>query len=166
MLRRLFVTEFKRIIDFARQGIKLSSDTPQQLYLGIYAITVYLRSRPEILIAMGWIRTRKLDIGKPDKHVEIFRLFEDVDIEPIRHTTEEERQRVSHWILFLLINILTRSIPQSIDKNKTLSWLCDELCLASGNLSSENEQNNHIRLLYNFVTQGLRGFIRKTGVNL
>ncbi|MCL2443063.1 MAG: TetR/AcrR family transcriptional regulator [Treponema sp.] len=160
MLRRLFVTEFKRIIEFARQGIKLSANTAEQLYLGILSITVYLRSRPEILIAMGWIRTRKLELGKPEKNLEIFRLFEDVDIEQMRNIPDEERKRVSHWILFLIINILTRSIPQAADNNKKLTWLCDELCLSSGKPTAENIKNNHIRLLYKFITLGLGGFIK------
>jgi AcrR family transcriptional regulator len=157
MLRRLFASEFKRIIDFAKQGIKLSDDTTQQLYLGIYSITVYLRLRPEILIAMGWIRTRKLDLGKSEKHIEIFRLFEDIDIESMRNSDEQERQRISHWILFLLINILSRTVTNT---NKRFPWLCDELCLTPENYSSKNEQNNDIRVLYKFITLGLGGFIR------
>ncbi|MDR2542099.1 MAG: TetR/AcrR family transcriptional regulator [Treponema sp.] len=107
MLRRLFVTEFKHIIEYARQGIGKSTNAAQQLYLGIFSVATYLRSRPEILVAMSWIRTRKLDLGKPGKDIEIFRLFEDIDIEPVREATDEDRQRISHWILFLLINILT-----------------------------------------------------------
>jgi len=117
MLRRLFTSEFKRIIEFARLGISLSADTAEQLYLGIYSITVYLRSRPEILIAIAWIRTRKLDLGRPDKNMEIFRLFEDVDIEPMRNSPEEDKQRVSHLILFLLINILTQSTAGKVQNN-------------------------------------------------
>ncbi|MCL2804685.1 MAG: TetR/AcrR family transcriptional regulator [Treponema sp.] len=135
MLRRLFVTEFKRIIEFARQGIGLSSDTEGQLYRGIFSIAVYLRSRPEILVAMDWIRTRKLDFGKHDKNIEIYRLFEDVDIKALHNSTEEDRQRISHWILFLLINILLHP-------------------------NQEKTQNNDIRLLYNFITLGLGGFVR------
>jgi AcrR family transcriptional regulator len=138
MLRRLFVTEFTRIIGFARQGIGLSSDTAQQLYLGIYSIAVYLHSRPEILITMDWIRTRKLDLGKPEKKIEIFRLFEDIDIEPLKGAAEEEKRCMSHWVLFLLINILTHPVEKT----------------------STKVQNNHIRVLYKFITLGLGGFIR------
>jgi len=147
MLRLLFVTEFKRIIEFARNGINLSSKTTEQLYLGIFSIAVYLRSRPEILIAMDWIRTRKLDLGKPDKNFEIFRLFEDINIESAQNTAEKEaqreqlKQRTSHWILFLLINILTN--PTQTKKN-----------------SDEKVQNNDIRVLYKFITLGLGGFIQ------
>jgi len=132
MLRRLFISEFMRILEYARNGINSSSNNTEQLFLGIYSIAVYLRSRPEILVAMDWIRTRKLDIGKPDKRIEIFRLFEDVDIEPLRGASDEKKRRSSHWILFLLINIL---------------------------IHSENGvKNDNIRLLYKFITLGLGGF--------
>ena len=151
MLRRLFMGEFKRIISFARQGIGLSADAAEQLYLGIYSIAVYLRSRPEILITLGWIRTRKLDLGKPDKKIEMFRLFEDVDIEPIRDRGEEVKQQVSHWIFFLLINILMR--PKN-DKNDG-GWFNTKTGIPDTNID-----NNDIRLLFRFITLGLGGFIR------
>ena len=149
MLRRLFVSEFKRIIEFARHSISMSDDSAVQLYLGIYSITVYLRSRPEILIAMGWIRTRKLDLGKPEKDVEIFRLFEDVDIEPLRNSTDEERQRASHLILFLLINILTQTSGNNHIPAKKAPFA-----------AKFPAQNNDIRVLYKFITSGLGGFLR------
>ena len=143
MLRRLFITEFKRIIEFARRAISLSSNTAEQLYLGILSISVYLRSRPEILIAMDWIRTRKLNFGKPDKNLEIFRLFEDVEIEPLRNAGDDEKRRASHWIMFLLINILTH--PESEFPAKE---------------TDKNVQNDCIRSLYNFIIFGLGGFVR------
>jgi AcrR family transcriptional regulator len=151
MLRRLFMGEFRQIISFARQGIGLSANTAEQLYLGIYSIAVYLRSRPEILITLGWIRTRKLDLGKPDKKFEMFRLFEDVDIEPIRDRGEEVKQYVSHLILFLLINILMR--PKQ-DKNE------DEWLNMKAGIPDPDIDNNDIRLLFRFITLGLGGFIR------
>jgi len=142
MLRRLFMSEFKRIIAFACLGIKFSANGAEQLYLGIYSIAVYLRSRPEILITLDWIRMRKLDLGKPEKKIEFFRLFEDIDIEPIRDAPEDDKQRVSHWIIFLLINILTHPIEET------------------GKIPDSHTQNNCIRLLYRFITLGLGGFIR------
>jgi AcrR family transcriptional regulator len=154
MLRRLFISEFKRIIEFARKGISMSANTAEQLYLGIYSITIYLRSRPEILIAMDWIRTRKLDLGKPDKNLEIFRLFEDIDIEPLRNATEEEKQRISHWILFSLINILTNPNPFTKNTGLEKSEYNNFVFIAG------QEQNNDIRVLYKFITSGLGGFIK------
>jgi AcrR family transcriptional regulator len=79
MLRRLFMTEFARIIAFAKAGIRQSAVPEEQLYLGIFSIVVYLRSRPEILTALDWIRTRKLDLGAPETEPDTFRLFEDID---------------------------------------------------------------------------------------
>jgi len=143
MLRRLFVTEFKRIIAFARRGINFSGSAAEQLYLGIFSVSVYLRLRPEILVAMDWIRTRKLDIGKTDKHIEIFRLFEDVNIELLKcrgaEKCETEKQMTSHWILFLLINILT--CPDDV-----FTGACAD--------------SNSIRILYKFILMGLGGFIK------
>jgi AcrR family transcriptional regulator len=135
MLRRLFVSEFKKIIEYTKYGINQSKEPTEQLFLGILSIAVYLRSRPEILIAMDWIRTRKLDLGKPDKNLEVFRLFEDVDIKHLQIVTEKKEQTTSHWVLFLLLNILTH--PDG---------------------SAANVQNNSIRLLYKYVILGLGGF--------
>ncbi|MDR0487702.1 MAG: TetR/AcrR family transcriptional regulator [Treponema sp.] len=133
MLRRLFMSEFGKIVDFARQGFYLSHVPQEQLYLGIFSIVVYLRSRPELLVSMGWIRTRKLDLGKPEKD-DFFRLFDEIDTELLRNAGEEKKRRISYWILFLIINILMRSGP------------------------AENEWNNNIRSLYRFITLGLKGF--------
>ncbi|WP_461257872.1 TetR/AcrR family transcriptional regulator [Treponema sp. R80B11-R83G3] len=149
MLRRLFLTEFRRIIEYAHQGISLSVKAEEQLYLGIFSIAVYLRARPEILIAMNWFRTRKLDLGKPDKNLEIFRLFEDVDIESIRGAAEDYKQRISHMICFLLINILVHPTPIFSAKREKMIKI-DNLKV----------QNNDIRMLYKFITQGLGGFTK------
>jgi AcrR family transcriptional regulator len=144
MLRRLFLNEFKRILEFARQGISLSRIPAEQLYLGIYSIAFYLRSRHEVLAAMNWIRTRKLGLDKPEKKREIFfRLFEDVEIEPFKKLGEDEKRKISHLILFLLINILMRPYMAENDKE-----------------SIQNIENNDICLLYKFITMGLGGFIR------
>jgi AcrR family transcriptional regulator len=144
MLRRLFSSEFRKIINFARQGIALSEIPVEQLYLGIFSINVYFRSHHEFLVALGWIRTRKLDLGRPERKTDIFRLFEDVDIESIRGD-EDEKQRASHWILFLLINILTRPAANGNKRHAGFP---------------EGVNNNDIRLLLRFITLGLGGFIR------
>jgi len=147
MLNRLFVTEFGRIIDYARKGIGLSEKTEEQLYLGIYSIVVYLRLRPEILVSLHWFRASKIDLGKPGKNIDIFRLFEDVNIDSVREASNDDKQRISHWICFLLITILMHPTPVlSVKQKKMIKF--DNLKV----------QNNDIRLLYKFITQGLGGF--------
>jgi AcrR family transcriptional regulator len=141
MLARLFVTEFARILAFARRGMSLSALPAEQLYLGIFSIAVYLRSRPEILTALDWIRTRRLDLGGREQHEKepnFFHLFEDIDIGALPGGENEEGKRqVSHWVLFLLVNILMNR---------------------AGGQVLGNVQNSDIRTLYRFLTLGLEGF--------
>jgi AcrR family transcriptional regulator len=146
MLRKLFMSEIERIVDFARQGIMLSTNTAEQLYLGIFSIAVYLRSRPEILIAIDWIRTRNLDLGKPAKKPDIFRLFKDIKFESLNNLDDDAKLVTFHWILFLLTNTLTQPF---ITNNS------GQIRFNSGKL-----QNDDIRVLYRFITLGLGGFIR------
>ena len=146
MLRRLFAGEFKRIMEFARQSIRLSTVPAEQLYLGLFSIVMYLRSRPEFLATLNWIRTRNLDLGKPEKQEDVFRLFEEVDIELIKNRGEEEKRQVSHWILFLIINILIRpGLAESLRQ----AWF------PQGTM-----KNDDIRVLFRFITLGLKGFKR------
>jgi integrase len=65
------------------------------------------------------------------------KIFEDIEINPLQSgeiSDGEGRKLVSHWILFLLINILMRP-----GETKTL-------------------KNEDIRFLYRFITLGIKGF--------
>jgi AcrR family transcriptional regulator len=134
MLRQLFLGEFKRITGSVRQGSGLSAVPVEQLYLGIYSVAVYLRSRPEFLACLGWLRTRRVNLRKSEKQAEFSNLFENIEIGPVRNSGEGEQQPLVHWILFLLINIL----------------------LQPG--QTENANNKDIRVLFRFITLGLKGF--------
>jgi AcrR family transcriptional regulator len=141
MLCQLFLTGFRRIIAFAKEGMGQSTVPEAQLYLGIFSITVYLRSRPEILTALDWIRTRKLDLGRPEDP-DFFRIFEDIQGGRLKRETaggEEENRQLSHWILFLLINILMRRHKEQ---------------------SLEQMPTSDIRTLFRFIACGLEGFKR------
>jgi AcrR family transcriptional regulator len=138
MLRQLFMTEFERIFAFSRQGIEKSSVSVEQLYLGVFSIAVYLRSRPEILVTMDWIRTRNLNLGvhKPQEQV-FFRFFDGIEIEYLRKNRPVKRRPLYHWILFLIISTLMhRRDGRSLGKL----------------------QNRDIRDLFRFLTLGVGGF--------
>jgi AcrR family transcriptional regulator len=137
MLRQLFMTEFKRIIAFATAGMTESAVPEERLYLGIFSIVVYLRSRPEILTAMDWIRTRKLDLDAPETEPDVFRLFD--DIAGGRVQAGKENRQKSHWILFLIVNVLMRRHKE-------------------GSLGTMPASD--IRTLFRFVTLGIEGFKR------
>ena len=138
MLRQLFLTEFRRIIAFARDGIKLSAVPAEQLYLGIFSIVLYLRSRPDILTALDWIRTRKL--GPPEQGMDYSVIFKDIrdgHLKNGKNFDEDTDQHIAHWILFLIISILMQ--------RHTTRSLADM-------------PNSDVRTLYRFISLGLGGF--------
>jgi AcrR family transcriptional regulator len=147
MLHQLFMTEMERIIDFAKQGIQQSAVPQEQLYLGIFSIVEYLRSKPDFLVALDWIRNRRIslkpagDIGLEnleDKPPQIFQhLFEDVDIKSLRGSEGlTDEPWLSPWILFLILNTLLQG--------------------KSGRVI-ENLPNSDIRFLHRFLTLGIGG---------
>jgi AcrR family transcriptional regulator len=147
MLRQLFMTESMRIIDFAQSQIKQSEIPQEQLYLGIFSVAEYLRSKPDILVALDWIRNRKLDL-RPSGHkhkgtmIGVLRLFEVIDIKPLQNEGspfleiplgEKENFNISPWILFLIVKALMGMKPGDVS-------------------------NSDIRSVYKFITLGIGGF--------
>jgi AcrR family transcriptional regulator len=151
MLYQLFMTESMRIIDFARHQIKQSKIPQEQLYLGIFSVAEYLRSKPDILVAMDWIRNRKLNLNPADhKHKRpafgFLRLFEVIDIKPLQNEHspfkeipigEKDNFDISQWILFLIVKtLMIRKPGQGLGDVPT----------------------SDIRSLYKFITLGIGGF--------
>lgn len=143
MLQQLFMTEFMRIINFSRQGIRQSEVPQEQLYLGIFSIAEYLRSKPDILITFDWIRNRKLNFNpggkKPPKpEFESLRLFEEIEIKPLLNPESPFTETsLSSWILFLIVNTLMRT---------------------SGGQELGQAASSDIRQLYRLITLGIGGF--------
>jgi DNA-binding phage protein len=151
MLHQLFMTESIRIIDFAKRQIKQSEVPQEQLYLGIFSIAEYLRSKPDILVALDWIRNRKLNLS-PSGHrhktpmMGFLHLFEAIDIKPLQNEGspfrkipigEKESFNISLWILFLIIKtLMIRKPGQGLG----------------------DVPNSDIRSLYRFITLGIGGF--------
>ena len=153
MLYQLFMTESLRIIGFARQGMGRSEAAHEQLYLGIFSVAEYLRSKPDILVALDWIRNRRLEIGphgdtdQADQAnpkckgplTESLLLFDELDIRTLKNGENPFRGiQISHWILFLIVTTLMRENQGQ----KTLGYV----------------SNSDIRCLYRFLTLGIKGF--------
>jgi AcrR family transcriptional regulator len=144
MLHQLFMTESMRILDFARRQIKQSEIPQEQLYLGIFSIAEYLRSKPDILVALDWIRNRKLDL-RPAGHkhkgpmIGFLSLFEVIDIKPLQNKSSPfmENSNISPWILFLIVKTL-----MGRETGHTFG----------------DVPNSDIRALYKFITLGIGGF--------
>jgi len=151
MLHQLFVTEFIRIMDFARQGMRQSALAQEQLYLGIFSIVEYLRLKPDILTAMDWLRNRRINLGPIRKRKEkpmreFMRLFEEIDIKPLRNSKSPfgEELWLSPWILFLIINTLMSS---------------------NSGQTTGNVPNSDIRYLYHFIMGGTSNCAPLRGVD-
>jgi len=142
MLHQLFVTEFVRIIDFARLGMRRSAVPQEQLYLGIFAIVEYLRLKPDILVAMDWIRNRGISLKPPEDKTEsvseILRLFETIDIRFLQDGNHPFSELwATPWILFLIINTLMQKNARH---------------------SVKKVPNSDIRFLFQLITLGIGGF--------
>jgi len=160
MLRQLFMTESMRILDFARNQIKQSEVPQEQLYLGIFSVAEYLRSKPDILVALDWIRNRKLNLnpdgpaspagpaGRRQKKPKVgfLSLFEVIDIKPLQNegspfreipVGEQENFNITPWVLFLIVKTLMRR---------------------NAGHSFGDVPNSDIRALYRFITLGIGGF--------
>jgi AcrR family transcriptional regulator len=136
MLRRFFITELERMIRYAEAGIAASELPLEQFYMAVISLADYLRSRPEILLAADWIRTRRLDLGL-EVPPRIYRIFSDIRLSDTEPLDEPVREQSSQWILFLIINMLMRRPPE---------------------MSFAELPNTGIRRLYQFICLGLKGF--------
>ena len=150
MLNKLFVTEFTRIMDFARAQVETSEVPEEQLYLAIITIVNYLRARPEILVAMDWIKTRRLDIGGGSSG-RLYRIIRDIKQEAIQNQDKHMLIRIAHWILFMIINTLAwwpgdqKADPSRPDHSSDLKKNVTEI------------PNECFRILFRFIALGLEG---------
>jgi AcrR family transcriptional regulator len=115
MLAQLFVTECDRIIDFAEESMRLSTAPAERLYLAVFAICDYLRSRPDVLIALDWLRTRRIGLPDPGEGripSRLYRVFRDIQHPPEinRRFPGLEDDWIPAWVLFLTITSLMQAI--------------------------------------------------------
>jgi len=150
MLEQLFVTEFNRIVDFAKAQIGTSEIPEEQLYLGIISIINYLRSRPEILMSMDWVKTSQLKLGK-EMPIRLYGIIKDIKLEVIQKQDLHYLVWIAQWILFLIIN--------------TLAWWPSKKdgppsCPSESKIWAKNAvkvPNECFRVLFRFIALGLGG---------
>jgi AcrR family transcriptional regulator len=139
MLGQMFITEFDRIVDYAELERNRSAVVEEQFYLVMMSIANYLRSRPEILITMDWLKTRRLELGVsvPPR---IYRIFADINLKNVVKFPEGSEltgEVLSQWILFLVVNTLMMR-PEGT--------------------SFSDVSNTSFRILYKFIVLGIDGW--------
>lgn len=149
MLAQLFLTESDRLIAYIRASREKSSLAEEQLYLVMIAAADYLRSRPEFLVAIDWLRLRNLNLGK---HVfpRFCRIFQGIGLEVFGgdssdSESEARMERLAQWVFFLIINVLLR-------------WKAGNQPAAPSAEDIAAVSNESFRLLYRFITLGMKGF--------
>jgi AcrR family transcriptional regulator len=160
MLGQLFLSEFGRIVDFAVENQRKSTVPEERLYLGVFSIAACFRSRPNILLAMDWLRTRRMHPEKFNVSYQEKRIFQDIRF-PAAYgeLPGDEGQWISHWIVFLVLKILMN------DAFKGYGVLFPQRRGGDGRevrcLSPEifaRIPNESFRVLYRFITSGVKGF--------
>ena len=154
MVRQLFMTEFTRMINYAKLQIETTEDAEKQLYLVIISIADYLRSRPEILVAMEWIKTRRLELGEGALK-QLRKTIADIKTEVILRQDRNQLVQIAQWILFMVVN--------------TMAWYPrTEGSLTEGSLTGSSLinktpelPNESLRLLFKFIALGLEGLKRE-----
>ncbi|MDR3130645.1 MAG: TetR/AcrR family transcriptional regulator [Treponema sp.] len=145
MIRKFFLTEFERIAASAGAGMEKSTAPEDRLYLAIIGIADYLRARPEILLALDKIRTRKLELGLPET-LRFHLIFEGVNAGDL-DASSPAAEAASRWILFLIVNALMRYREGGGGGSEM-----------SGPFCFGEVKNSCFRILYRFIALGIRGF--------
>ena len=144
MLGQLFITEFNRMVNFAKAQIETSEIHEDQLYLAIITIVHYLRERREILLAIDKLKTRQLELGK-EIYSRLFRIIKSIKLEAIRNFDTRRLVDFAQWILFMIVNTLAWR-PIEIENNE---WL--------KNVSEVS--NKSFRFLFRYIALGLEGVL-------
>jgi AcrR family transcriptional regulator len=153
MLAQFFITEFSKIVNFAKAQIETTEVPEEQLYLAIISIVYYLRSRPEIFVAMDWVKTRQLDLGKamPGR---LYRIIRSIKTEAIRKYDQHFLFWAAKWVIFMIVNTLALW-PSRFKKLSELSSADDK----AWTKSASEVPNECFRLLFRFISLGLEGLI-------
>jgi len=148
MLDQLFISEFSRMANFAKARLETSEVPEAQLYLAIMSIVYYLRSRPEILVAIGWIKTRRLELGKGIPAL-IAKTIASIKLEAVQKLDKHMLLEIAQWILFMIANTLAwwRSKSEDVYSGKNIEWA----------KNTKEIPNESFRILFRFIALGLEG---------
>ncbi|OHD82229.1 MAG: hypothetical protein A3J97_16350 [Spirochaetes bacterium RIFOXYC1_FULL_54_7] len=108
MLLRLFSVEFERISEALARRMDGTNPPTEQLYLAMATAAEYLLARPDILVALDWLRMQRLGVPDllPPRLLELFSFLGEPD-SGLRLVNGSLSLTV-RWILFLTIHQLMR----------------------------------------------------------
>jgi AcrR family transcriptional regulator len=143
MMRCLFITESERIAAYAGTRAKISKVPEERLYLIIISIVEYLRSRPDILAAINWLKTGRLDLFAIEEPPHIYEIITSLPFE-VFNTDKDEKGHIAQWIIFLIISTMIWPTIEQRDTPVKPAWC-----------KGKNVPNESIRLLFRYISCGL-----------
>jgi AcrR family transcriptional regulator len=143
MLVRLFSAEFDRITDALAQRLEGTKQPAERLYLAMATAANYLLARPDILVALNWLRMQRLGVPDilPPRLLELFSFLGKQD-SGLRLVSGSLSLTV-RWILFLTIHQLMRYSGSACGTGQT--W------------GTEALPSGRLRSLHQFLLFGLKG---------
>jgi AcrR family transcriptional regulator len=153
MLSTLFITEFTRIANSAKTQIETTEMPEEQIYLTIVSIVNYLRTRPEILVAIDWIKNRQLELGK-EVSGRLYQMIGEIKLEAVRKQDQHWLVRIAQWILFLIVNTLAWWSREDKD-NSCFNEAPDHIQMWAKNAAEI--PNESLRVLFRYISLGLEG---------
>jgi len=125
--------------------------------MAIISIVDYLRSRPEILLALDWIKTGRLDLGE-ELSSRLYRIINDIKVEALQNFDQHLLVRIAEWVLFMIVNTLalwpSKQEGDSLHpgvlrefKNQNMDWA----------KQAADIPNKSLRLLFRYIALGLEG---------
>ncbi|TFG79204.1 MAG: TetR/AcrR family transcriptional regulator [Spirochaetales bacterium] len=108
MLLRLFSAEFERISEVIAKRLQGTNPPAERLYLAMASASEYLLARPDILVALDWMRMQRIGVPDllPPRLLELFSFLEDKGAG--MRLVGGSLGTTVRWILFLTIHQLMR----------------------------------------------------------
>jgi len=117
MLSRLFITEFERISAVMADRCAHVQEPSDRLYVAIATAASYLLARPDVLIALDWVRTQRLDLGRimPESLNRSFSFLKEGAVNGKISLLPGGYSSTMRWLLFLTVHQLVRCRNLSVD---------------------------------------------------
>jgi AcrR family transcriptional regulator len=152
MLGQLFITEFSQMVNLAKLQIETAGTPEVQLYLAIISIVNYLRSRPEILFALDWIKSMRIDLDKVASD-RLHEIIGGIKTDYIRNYDRHLLVWAAQWILLMIVNTLAMW-PLNQEGKKPCAGQ-DRMKIWAKNTAEV--PNECFRVLFRFIALGLEG---------
>ena len=160
MLGRLFMTEFSVMMDYAKLQIEKTEKGEEQLYLTIISIVNYLQSKPEILLSMDWLKTRRMDLGT-EAIKRLHKTIESLNLKAVKQFDKRRLLQIANWVLFMVVSTLTwwprvEGLEEKGSKKSKSFYKGPE---SKNDLIKKMTEipNESFRILFRFISLGLEG---------